>query len=315
MKNPNFITKERSVDTGLKECAQIKSLFNNAVCLLKREGIPDSELEVALLFAHILNIDRTTLLLSGEQILHEEQCAAFEKLVAKRLTREPLAYITGEKEFWSLAFTVTKDVLIPRPETEVLVARALQVIKRAGNTNNQTRILDLGTGSGIIAIVLALEVEGAWVTAVDRSHKALKVAVHNANKHGVAVNIHFINSDWLAGLSAKTVFDIVVANPPYVAGKMLAQSTGMTVGSIEPEVVSFEPRLALDGGHQGLAEIRKIAVEVPNALKPGGWIFLEIGADQGEAVIAIFEEAAAYESLAVYNDYAGLPRVFQARKK
>ena len=296
------------------EYVQIKIFFHNTVSLLRQAGIPDPELEVSLLLSHVLRMDRTAVLLAGEKVLHEEQCEALKKHVARRLAREPLAYITGEKEFWSLSFTVTKDVLIPRPETELLLARALQAIRGTAGTGREMRILDLGTGSGIIAIVSAMEVEAARVTAVDRSYKALQVAVHNAKKHKVSERIQFVNCDWLAGLSAATEFDLVVANPPYVAEEILKRPSGTADESLQPEVVSFEPRLALDGGHQGLDEIRRIARQVPSVLKHGGWFFMEIGADQGEAVSAIFKGAGVYDSLAVHIDYAGLPRVFQARR-
>jgi release factor glutamine methyltransferase len=302
------------VNATLIEYVQIKTLFYNTVSLLKQAGIPEPELEVSLLLSHVLRIDRTAVLLAGEKALHEKQCAAFKEHVARRLAREPLAYITGEKEFWSLPFTVTKDVLIPRPETELLLARVLPAIKNAGGKGCQARMLDLGTGSGIIAIVSAMEVETARITAVDRSYKALQVAVHNAKKHKVSERIQFVNCDWLAGFSAEAVFDLVVANPPYVAEEILERPCGTADGSLQPEVVIFEPRLALDGGHQGLDEIRRIAIQVPSALKQGGSFFMEIGADQGEAVSAIFKGIGAYESLAVHNDYAGLPRVFQARR-
>jgi release factor glutamine methyltransferase len=293
----------------------IKTLFKNAVSRFRQAGITEPELEVSLLLSHVLEIDRTALLLAGDQAMPEKQFATFGEYVSRRLTREPLAYITGEKEFWSLAFTVTNAVLIPRPETELLVARALQAVKGAETPEQKIRILDLGTGSGVVAIVLALEVMTAEVTAVDRSYKALQVALHNAKKHKVGERIHFINSDWLTGLSPKAEFDLVVANPPYVAGEILTRPAGMGGCSLQPEVVSFEPRLALDGGHQGLDEIRRIAAAVPNALKPGGWFFMEIGAEQAEAVSAIFTGTDVSESLAVHKDYAGLPRIFQARKK
>ena len=304
---------EKRRDCYPEKYVKIKTLFYNTVLRLRHADIPEPELEASLLLSHVLEIDRTALLLGGEQSLNEAQYAAFKEYIARRLAREPLAYITGEKEFWSLPFRVTGDVLIPRPETEVLVARALQAIKGSGGS--KTRILDLGTGSGIIAIVAALEVEAASITAVDRSYKALQVAVHNAKNHKVAEKIHFINSDWLAGLSAKAVFDLIVVNPPYVAREILAEPAGSAVGSLQPEVVNFEPWLALDGGDQGLDEIRRIAEEMLSVLKRAGWFFMEIGADQGEAVSAIFEGMAAYEALAVHVDYAGLPRVFQGRKK
>jgi release factor glutamine methyltransferase len=306
---------ESSLKIVREESQQLKTVFEKGVALLRSEGIPEPELEVALLLSHILHVNRTGLLLSGERPLPAEQCAAFSELIGRRLDREPLAYITGEKEFWSLPFSVTKDVLIPRPETELLVARALQAIKEPARTTQKTRILDLGTGSGIIAIVLGLEVQTARITAVDRSFRALQVALHNAKKHKVAERIDFVNSDWTAGLSINAPFDFIVANPPYVAEAILAVPAGSAPGSLQPEVLRFEPRLALDGGQQGLDAVRKIAVEVSRALKPDGWLFMEIGADQGQVVPAVFAEMDAYDSLAVHNDYAGLPRVFQARVK
>ncbi len=295
------------------ESVLIKTLFHNAVTRLKQAGIPEPELEVSLLFSHVLRIDRIALLLAGEHFLNKEQCRSVEEHVARRLAREPLAYITGEKEFWSLPFAVTKDVLIPRPETEFMLAKALQTVKEAEGSGIQKKILDLGTGSGVIAIIAALEIKRAMITAVDRSYKALQVAVHNARKHKVSERIKFINSDWMTGLSAEAVFDLVIANPPYVAEEILGRPAGGAVGFLQPEVMNFEPRLALDGGHHGLDEIRRIAAQVPAALKPGGWFFTEIGADQGDAVTAIFEGIGVYESLTVFYDYAGLPRVFQAR--
>lgn len=294
---------------------QIKTLFKNGVSRLRQAGIPEPELEASLLLAHVLKTDRTAVLLAGEQAPTEHQITAFEKNVSRRLAREPMAYITGEKEFWSLPFKVSKDVLIPRPETELLVEKALQALNGAKGSERETRILDLGTGSGIIAIVMALEVNRALVTAVDCSYKALKVALHNAKSHKVAERIQFINCDWFAGLSANTEYDLVVANPPYVAREVLERPAGRSAGSLQPEVVAFEPRLALDGGHQGLDEIRRIAPGLTKALKPGGWFFMEIGADQGQMVSAIFQGIAAYDAIAVYNDYAGLARIFQARKK
>jgi len=301
------------VNASQIESVLIKTLFHNAVTRLKQAGIPESELEVSLLLSHVLRIDRIALLLAGDHILNKEQCGSVEEHIARRLAREPLAYITGEKEFWSLPFVVTKDVLIPRPETEFMLAKALQTIKEAEGPGIQKKILDLGTGSGVIAIIAALEIKRAMITAVDRSYKALQVAVHNARKHKVSERIKFINSDWMTGLSAEAVFDFIIVNPPYVAEGILGRPAGGAVGSLQPEVINFEPRLALDGGHHGLDEIRRIAVQVPAALKPGGWFFMELGADQGDAVSAIFEGIGVYESLTVFNDYAGLPRVFQAR--
>ncbi len=295
---------------------QIKTVFQNAVQRLKQAAIADPELEVSLLLSHVLKMERTAVLLAGDDALHDDQLEIVEKIISRRLAREPLAYILGEKEFWSLPFNVSKDVLIPRPETEFLLEKILAVLKNsAGSSGHPVTIMDLGTGSGIIAIVLARELKAANVTAIDYSHKALKVAYHNAKRHNVAARINFINCSWFDGIKTKTQFDVVVSNPPYIARETLAKPCGKSTGSLQPEVGNFEPRLALDGGESGVQEIRRIAAGLGGVIKSGGWFFMEIGADQEKAVSDIFAGTAAYENVEIYNDYSGLPRVFQARKR
>ena len=296
---------------------QIKILFKNTVQRFKQAGISEPELETSQLLAHILNIDRTTLLLAGEQTLDEGQLEEFEKNISRRLHREPVAYILEEKEFWSLPFRVSQDVLIPRPETEFLIEVTLKNLKRLFESpKEQTiNILDLGTGSGIIAVVLALELPAAEVTAIDLSYNALKVAKHNAKRHKVAERIHFINSDWFGGISSKTKYDLVLANPPYIARDILEKPFGQTCESLQPEVGSYEPHLALDGGERGVKQITRIAQDLGKTLKAGGWFFMEIGADQAEDIPSIFKGTASYNNIAIHNDYAGLARVFQARKQ
>jgi release factor glutamine methyltransferase len=295
---------------------QIKTVFHNAVQRLKQADITESELEASLLLSHALEMKRTAVLLAGERVLTDVQLEVFEKNVSRRLAREPLAYLIGEKEFWSLPFKVTKDVLIPRPETEFLLEKTLDVLNSSTGSPEQTiKILDLGTGSGVLAIVLALELLTVKVTALDYSYSALKVALHNAKKHNVSEIIDFINCNWFDGIKAKAVFDVVISNPPYVAQEVLAEPFGRNNGSLQPEVGDFEPRLALDGGERGIQEISIIAAELWKVLKPCGWFFMEIGADQQKEVFDIFRRTAAYDSLEIFNDYAGLPRVFQARKR
>lgn len=295
---------------------QIKTVFHNAVQRLKQADITESELEASLLLSHALEMKRTAVLLAGERVLTDAQLEVFEKNVSRRLAREPLAYLIGEKEFWSLPFKVTKDVLIPRPETEFLLDKTLDVLNSSTESPEQTiKILDLGTGSGVLAIVLALELVTVKVTALDYSYNALKVALHNAKKHNVSEIIDFINCNWFDGIKAKAVFDVVISNPPYVAQEVLAEPFGRNKGSLQPEVADFEPRLALNGGERGIKEISIIAAELWKVLKPCGWFFMEIGADQQKEVFDIFRRTAAYDSLEIFNDYAGLPRVFQARKR
>jgi release factor glutamine methyltransferase len=302
---------------NLQNFVKIKDLFKNEVQHLKQAGIPEPELEVSLLLSHILNIDRTTLLLAGDQVLDDGQLEKFEISIARRLSREPLAYILEEKEFWSLPFKVSRNVLIPRPETELLIEITLKRMKSLVRCpEEQTiNILDLGTGSGIIAVVLALELPESAVTAVDLSFKALKVAKHNATRHKVGARVQFINCDWFGGISSKMKYDLVLANPPYIARNILEKPFGETCESLQPEVLGYEPHLALDGGERGVESFRRIADDLGKTLKSGGWFFMEIGADQAEDISAIFKRTASYDNIAVHNDYAGLPRVFQAQKQ
>ena len=229
-----------------------------------------------------------------------------------------MAYIIEEKEFWSLPFKVSADVLIPRPETELLIEKALETVKKLFRTPGDTekvKILDLGTGSGIIAVVLALEIPAAAVTAVDLSFSALKVAKHNAKRHKVTDRIDFINCDWFAGIAPGRKYDIVLSNPPYIAKEILEKPYGESHESLQPEVLSHEPYMALNGGKRGVQSIIRIAQDLWKVLRPGGWFLMEIGADQSKDVTGIFRKTAHYENIAIHNDYAGLPRVFQAQKK
>jgi len=295
---------------------QIKTVFTQGVQRLKQADIPEAELEISALLSHVLKMEKTAVLLAGEKFLNGQQLETFEAYIARRLNREPLAYIIEEKEFWSLPFKVSKDVLIPRPETEFLLERTLAVLKSSpAKSEPKRKILDLGTGSGVIAIVLALELPAVKVMAVDYSYNALKVARHNAKEHKVAERIDFINCNWFAGITAKAEFDAVISNPPYIAREILAKPCDNTSSPLQPEVVDFEPRLALDGGKGGIREISSIASELGRVLKPGGWFFMEIGADQEKEVCDIFKRTAAYDKINVFNDYAGLPRVFQARQR
>jgi len=294
---------------------QLKTLFISAVHRFKQADIPEPELEAALLLSHALKMNRTEVLLAGEGFMDKTELEKFEECFSRRLGREPLAYITGEKEFWSLDFKVSKDVLIPRPETEFLLEKTIAAIRGfPGKSADTVKILDLGTGSGIIAIILALELAAAKVTAIDYSYQALKVARHNAEKHKVAERINFINCNWFDGIVAKTEFDVVVSNPPYIAREVLAKPFGMSSASLPPEVGGFEPVLALDGGIQGLQAISRIVVEAATVLKSAGWLFIEIGADQKTEVFDIVKKTGLFNSIAIFEDYAGLPRVLQARK-
>ncbi|OGR05804.1 MAG: protein-(glutamine-N5) methyltransferase, release factor-specific [Deltaproteobacteria bacterium RIFOXYD12_FULL_50_9] len=281
----------------------IKKIYQQAVERLLAAGVADAAIDVGFLLSHLLKCSRAELFVA-DRYLSPGLVEQFGKFLARRMAREPVAYIIGEQEFWSLSFLVTPDVLIPRPETEHVVEAALE-LNKSGFVENGP-MLDLGTGSGILAICLALEMPDRQVVAVDRSRPALLVAAANAKRHGVSSRVNFVNSCWLEAFRPGPIFSVVVTNPPYVAQTSMA--------ALEPEVRVFEPALALDGGFHGVREIEIICRDLDQILKAGGWFFMEIGFDQEEYVLELFRKMSGYDNVRVIRDYAGLPRVLQARK-
>lgn len=284
---------------------KILDLYSKVKARLKAGSISESEIEAELLLEYVFNKTRVQLFLSGDEGVPEKKIQYLDELVTRRLKREPLAYILGEKEFWSLPFRVTPDVLIPRPETEQLLELIIQTCKEE-HKFCEGSILDLGVGSGIISIVLALELTYSEVIAIDRSVEALKVAAYNAKQHGVEKKVQFVCADWLSALQRGQRFGLVVSNPPYVASEDFSL--------LQPEL-DFEPRWALDGGKQGFREIERIIPSLSEILIPGGWFFMEIGEKQGDYLVDRFAAMPEYDEIKVHKDYAGLPRIFQARSK
>ena len=233
-----------------------------------------------------------------EKPLTGEEENTFQTLLEQRLRGRPIAHITGVREFWSREFLVTPDVLIPRPETELLVELALARIQ----PGQAARVADLGTGSGAIAVTLALERPKATVTALDLSPAALNVASQNAARLG-ADNVRFIASDWFAALPASEPFDLIVSNPPYVA----ADDPHLAQGDVR-----FEPLSALASGPDGLDDIRLITRQAPARLKPGGWLLFEHGWDQAEAARELLV-AAGFRTVDSFTDLQGHPRVSGGR--
>jgi len=268
-------------------------------------GIPEAHIEAEILLGSVLKMGRSQLFLAAGNDFPDELHADFEKLVERRLAREPLAYILGEQEFWSLPFRVTRDVLIPRPETERLLELAIERARGIA-PGFRVPVLDFGTGSGVIAVVLARELKNVIVWSVDRSIAALRIAAENAKRHGVGERIRFLCADWMDALNPKPVFGLIVSNPPYVAIEELS--------ALAPEVRDYEPRLALDGGEDGMASIKIIATHAISLLIPGGWLFMEIGAGQAGAVTDLFASLPGYENVRVHADYAGLPRVLEVQR-
>jgi len=274
----------------------------------RKEGLNTPRLDAEVLLAETLGTDRVGLYTHFDQPLHPEELARFKKLLQRRLQREPVAYIIGQQEFWSLTFNVTPDVLIPRPETEILVAEALKVLSSFSRTWGGTlRILEMGTGSGAISVALARELPSASLVATDLSAKALAVARKNASCLGVGERIQFLQGDLFAPLEGQSAFEVIITNPPYIAEDDFP--------SLPPEVREFEPRLALDGGSEGLNFFRRALPRVGEFLRPEGWFLAEIGAGQDQSVIKIAQENPILDSFDFVPDLARIRRVFKARKK
>ena len=268
-------------------------------------GIESGRLDAELLLGQVLGMSREQLVIGASLPLSQEQWQSYESILLRRLDAEPTAYITGRQEFWSKDFCVTPDVLIPRPETECLVEVAL---KLAADWHEPPRILDLGTGSGALAIALASELPKAEIFATDISYAALTVARQNAAAHGVAAQIHFLSGDLFAAIrKGGTKFHLILSNPPYIRRGDFAE--------LAPTVSRWEPRGALDGGADGLDYYRRLAGAAIDYLLPNGAMIVEIGADMGVSVRALFVNAAACVEATIAQDYSGQDRMVVARHR
>jgi release factor glutamine methyltransferase len=275
----------------------IKTLLAQAAKTLTNHS--DSPiLDAEVLLGFVLGKPRTFLRAWCDNTLTDQQITAFETLIRQRQQGMPIAYLTGTREFWSRDFRVTSDVLIPRPDTELLIELSLELIPK----NQAVNLIDLGTGSGIIAVTLAAERPNAHVTAVDASLAALEIAKHNAQYHQLA-NIEFYQSDWFSNVP-KLLFDLVISNPPYVD----ADDEHLQQGDVR-----FEPQSALIADNQGLSDIQIIADKARSYLTPQGHLLIEHGYNQAPQVQAIFN-ALAYDKVQSYRDLSGQPRVTYGRK-
>ncbi len=271
-----------------------------------RKGIAQPRTDAEVLLAHVLKTERIQLYLRYDQPLQPRELAEYRDVVRRRGAHEPLQYITGRQEFYSLELEVTPAVLIPRPETEILVETALALLKEQGLSSPW--VLDLGTGSGAIAVALGHENPQLRILAIDVSVAALAVARRNAKRHSLADRIHLVAMDLCQALSANlAVFDLIVSNPPYIPTN--------DIPGLAPEISSFEPRNALDGGSHGLAVIRRIMDQAHRVLRPSGSLLLEIG--QGQAQLLRDQTAAhpAYQSMEFIDDFSGIPRVLHLRHR
>jgi len=285
----------------------IASVLAKTEAELAALGVDNPRLEAEVLLAYALSTDRSRLLARLRDPLAHEKLKVLHGFLQRRRQHEPLQYITGMQEFWSLAFAVDTRVLIPRPETEVVVETALRLLSHSALRTPHSAILDVGTGSGCLAVALAKELPQAEVWATDISAQALAVASENARRHGVAERIHFLQGDlFLPVADRRDGFDLIVSNPPYIARSDFA--------ALQPEVRDWEPRGALDGGPDGLDFYRRLLEEGPAYLHVGGWLVMEIGHGQGSAIMELAQEQNALAAYACIADYAGRARVTVASK-
>jgi release factor glutamine methyltransferase len=343
--------------TSIGSRATIARALRDGARLLDQAGIESALLDAEVLLCHVLDVSREQLYACSAGRLAQPTAARYRELITRRGLCEPVAYIIGKKEFWSLDLFVTPDVLIPRPETELLVevclklarvpnegggvvrnfeklclqavpkdlrgearekstsagirmkyveARRSSVTKHMGLFQRPVRILELGTGSGAIAISLAEELEGAEIVATDVSPASLQVARKNAARHGLTGRIEFVAGDLFGPLAAKRRFDFIVVNPPYVRSAELK--------TLPPDVRNWEPLLALHGGEDGLNYYRGIASEAHRYVAEGGCILLEIGSALGADVSRLFRETGRYATPRIYRDYGDRDRVFATTK-
>ena len=286
-----FASPEESAPT-------VGAALASAIARLCAAGVAEPEADAQVLLAHALATSRAGVIAAARDPLRPATAVRLESLLSRRGTREPVAYVVGVREFWSLPLTVDRRVLIPRPETELLVETAL---RRAAHAR---RVLDAGTGSGAVAAALARELPRATVWASDCSLGALAVARGNCAR--LAPGVGLLAGDLLAPVRGRSI-DLVVSNPPYVSEPALA--------AVAPEVREFEPREALAAGVDGLAVLRRLVADAARLLVPGGWLLVEIGAGQATMVQSLFEATGCYTETVIEHDHAGIPRVVGARRR
>jgi release factor glutamine methyltransferase len=293
--------------SGADEQWTIGRLLKWTTDFLAARGADSPRLDAEVLLAHALGCRRIELYTRFDELPDEPRRAAFRELVRQRAGGMPVAYLVGHREFYSLPFRVTPDVLIPRPETELLLVRLLDLAKQRSTTTEGLQIADIGCGSGILAICAARSLAGAHVTAIDISPAALAVARENAAALGVSEPIEFVESDLFAALEPQRRFDFVVSNPPYIRSDEMA---GLMV-----DVRKFEPRMALEAGPRGTEVIERLIPQAAQRLKPGGWLLVEISPTIEPAVRELLAAEPAFEPPASIKDLAGQFRIVQACRR
>lgn len=274
---------------------------------LKERGSENPRLDAEVLLAHARQCERIMLYAAFDEVVADDVRTAFRELVKRRAAGEPVAYLVGQREFYSLRLKVTPDVLIPRPETEFVVVAALDALKKIGPKSGGLRVADVGTGSGAIAVAVAKHAPLCRVVAVDISPEALLVARENAVTHGVADRIEFFEGDLLAGIPAERKFAVIASNPPYVSAGELAE--------LAPDVKDHEPHLALLGGPTGTEIIERLIPQAAERLLPGGYLILEASPMTIPRVVELLAADGRFEPATVVKDLAQQARVVQAVRK
>jgi len=280
----------------------VRDILREAAAAFAAAGLTNPRLDAEVLLAHCLQKERLFLFAYPEHVLTETQACQYRTFVMRRVSREPVAYLVGRKEFWSLPLQVDRRVLIPRPETEILVEEALKIA--AGFDNVTGKILDVGVGSGAISIVLAAELKNVRLFAVDISRDAVTVARNNAEALDLRDRIAFVVGNLTDCFSG--IFDMIVSNPPYIATADFA--------SLPKDVREFEPSSALLGGPRGLSFHRELMRAGGARLKGGGWLIMEIGAGQAGEIEKMFRMSRLFDEIRFRADYAGIDRVALARR-
>jgi len=269
-------------------------------------GANNAALDAELLARQVLGWDKARFLTDRNEAATTMFLLGYEHFVARRTRREPISYILGTREFWSLNFEVTPDVLIPRPETELIVEEAIERFREPfSDKGSRNLFYDIGTGSGVLAVVLAKEFPDAKVVATDISPEALGVAKRNAARHGVADRITFVETSFLDGLEAGA--HLIVSNPPYVPA--------LSKPALSPEVRDYEPRVAVYGGDDGLEGLRRVVEDAAALLAPGGWLIVEFGYGQEDAVVNLVNASPVLSFVKVRNDLQDIPRTVVAQRR
>ena len=272
--------------------------------MLFRSQVPNDLLDAQTLLAEALGKDRTYLIVNYNQQLSDELLAQYQCLIKRRAAGEPLQYITGHQEFFGLEFEVTPNVLIPRPETEIIIEETIRLVEQCKIA--EPMIMDVGTGSGCIAVTLARELENANVIACDISPAALSVARRNAIRYKLETRVEFVTSDLLKAVPETASADFILSNPPYVSSDELPQ--------LQREVRDWEPHLALTDFADGLSFYRRLMDEAPARLKPGGYLICELGYTQSDSVLAMADRQI-WEEPKLIDDLQSIPRTIVLRKR